>query len=323
MRRALLWLALAAVVPSLARADARAAEGRFFDERGRAAYARGRYAEAVEHFLTSHRASPNPRALYNVATAAYRARQLALAFTSFEEYLASDDDDAAHRVEATRRRDELAARLALVEVITEPPGAALYVERRERGIAARSPARLPLTAGGEVRVIAELDGHHRAEGVVTAAIGGSATLSLTLAPRTGRLEVVAQPASASITVTRDATDAAVSPGELPVGTYRVRVAADGYVAGAETARVREGETARVEVSLEAEPRPMGRLLVDGPPGARVVVDGRDVGLTPLGVALPVGEHEVTVRGHGPPRRVVLTADRPLYVDVGRARPRTR
>ena len=124
---------LASLVAGDVGADARAAEGRFFYERGWREYDRGHYRVAVEHFLTAYRASPNPRVLFNLAMAANRARQRELAFTSFEEYLASDDVHVEHRADAVRYRDALRDRLALVRVVTEPPGATIYVDRRERG----------------------------------------------------------------------------------------------------------------------------------------------------------------------------------------------
>ncbi|MCB9593585.1 MAG: PEGA domain-containing protein [Sandaracinaceae bacterium] len=318
MRRAAALLVLAVAMPSAARGDAGAAEGRFFHERGAEAYARRRYGDAVGRFLTAYRASPNPRALYNVATAAFRAHEDALAFTSFEEYLASDDDDAERRAEATRRRDELGARLAVVHVVTDPPGATLYVGRRERGIAARSPARLPLVDAGEVRVIAELDGHRRVEGVVQVVLGATAELSMRLPARSGRLEIATEPAGADVVITREGSTDAVSlgaAGELEVGAYQVRVTATGHRPRTVDVVVRADAVARAEVTLEPLPRVMGRLLVDGAPGARVRVDGRLVGVTPLAVPLPVGQHEVVVERGGLRRDVVVTADRPVFIEA--------
>lgn len=320
MRRlapSLLVVFLAAGAPGGAIADAGAAEGRFFFELGMRDYVNHRYASATERFATSYRASPNPRALFNLAMAAFHAGERPLAFTSFSEYLASDDDDPAHRERARRHRDELAAELALVRVTTDPPGAALYVGRRERGIAARSPALLPLEEGGEVRILAELPGHRPAEGTVSVAVGQTAQLALSLEARTGRLVVDVEPPDARVFVGRVGTpdrDPFRGDRVLPVGRYVVRAVARGHRPRSVEVRVIEGEPVTATLALPSLPRPTGRLLVDGdPPGATVEVDGRVVGTTPVAVSVPVGLHDVRVNRFDFLRRVEVVERRPTYL----------
>ena len=332
MRRRLAPAALVALLalsaPGHVTADAGAAEARFYFGLATRDYANGRYASATERFLTAYRASPNPRVLFNVAMAAFRAGQRPLAFTSFEEYLASDDDHAEHRERARAHRDALRAELALVRVTTEPEGAALYVERRERGIAARSPALLPLLEDGEVRILAERDGHRPAEGTVSVSVGQTAELELRLEARTGRLVVDVDPPGAEVFVGRVGTadrDPFDGGRALPIGRYRVRATAPGHRPRSVEVRVTERAPATATLRLEALPRPTGRLLVDGdPPGATVEVDGRVVGTTPVAVSVPVGLHDVRVDRFDFLRRVEVVEERPTYLIARPASaPRTR
>lgn len=91
-----------------------------------------------------------------------------------------------------------------------------------------------------------------------------------------------------------------------------------------------GVTGRSERAAAAPEAP-GRLLIRSTPaGARVFVDGRDVGLTPQTVrGVTGGAHTVRVARDGyvaQQRRVVISADRPaqsLAIDLARARPASR
>jgi len=84
--------------------------------------------------------------------------------------------------------------------------------------------------------------------------------------------------------------------ELTPGEYLVRAAADGYFPLEQRANAVEGEFIVVEVEL----RPMPAVLdVRAESGARVEVDGRKVGVTPMRpVEVPAGKHFVAITHRG-------------------------
>jgi hypothetical protein len=85
--------------------------------------------------------------------------------------------------------------------------------------------------------------------------------------------------------------------ELTPGDYMVKAEADGYFPAELKATAVEGEFIVVEVDLQ--PKPAG-LDVRAESGARVEVDGRPVGVTPLSrpVEVPAGKHYVVITRRG-------------------------
>ena len=134
----------------------------------------------------------------------------------------------------------------------------------------------------------------------------------------GRISVRTRPAGVSITVDgrrRGVTPLALTG--LPYGTYLVRMSRDGYVSDQRRVTLSPSQPTRsIDVALRrsgpppaparsAPPPPStgpyeGALLVESrPSGARVYVDGRLVGTTPMSVAsIRVGSHVVRLELDG-------------------------
>jgi hypothetical protein len=89
-------------------------EARMLHGAGAAAYEGGRYDEALEHFQRAYALSGRVELLYNIATAAERARQDALALEAYEKFLkavprAPVRDRVETRIRQLRREIERAA----------------------------------------------------------------------------------------------------------------------------------------------------------------------------------------------------------------------
>ena len=111
MMRWIACLTALVVVVNAARADS-ALDARYFDERGRAHYAQGDFAEALRAFLQAHRIAPSSATLFNVGLTAQLSGEPQLAWSSFEAYLTApprDDGDTVQRAEALTRRVNLSA----------------------------------------------------------------------------------------------------------------------------------------------------------------------------------------------------------------------
>ncbi len=88
--------------------------------------------------------------------------------------------------------------------------------------------------------------------------------------------------------------------EVEPGNHQVEVTAEGYFPAAETAVAVKGQFIAIEVEMQAKP---SELTVRSEGGARIAVNGRPLGRTPLAqpLELSAGKHFVTVskRGRNP------------------------
>jgi TonB family protein len=109
-------------------------------------------------------------------------------------------------------------------------------------------------------------------------------------PSTGSLRIATQPDGARVLVNGE--ERGTSPllvDALPLGTYRVRIERSGFEAEElEAAITVEAPAASLDVALRPQaaaapvaPKPAIFRIRSSPPGARVAVDGRDVGVTPI------------------------------------------
>lgn len=304
-RIATLWLAAllaVAAVRSPARADD-AAEARFFDGVGRRAYERGRWDEALSAFLAAERAAPSARTLYNVALAAQLAHRDALAFSSFDAYLARAElDDPERRESARTRRDALARTLALVHVTSDPPGAEIWVDRHELGSFGRTPRTLVLEPGAHTIELTHAD-YEPTRLQVVAVRAQHQTLAGTLLPVLGGLRIDVSPPSATVRLVRHGDERRVDAVQdllVPVGAWTLHAAADGYAERSVDLRVTRDHLERRTIALARIPTPTARLVIStGAVHARLYVDGAVRAETPARLDdLSVGTHQLRLEADG-------------------------
>jgi hypothetical protein len=316
-----LIIALVVGVGLHAHADV-ASEARFFDDAGRRAYGKGQYEQALESFQLAQEISPSPQLLYNIALCADLAGRRDMAFSLYTEYLKGDDADAQRRQEAEGRAQRLRSKLALVEVASEPPGAAIYVDRKELGQFGVTPITLAVSEG-EHHLLLERPGFAPADLPVTAKTGAVIPVHAPLAPVFGRLVVNVTPGTARLTFLRDGVPiaAALDHGgyRLQIGRYQVRASAPSYTSSEAPVAVSAEWTAQLDFGLVPLPQATGLLLVNtGSVSAEVFVDGRRVAVTPATVGgVRVGAHTVEVKASGRTARrsITITEGRPTYVEV--------
>ncbi len=127
------------------------------------------------------------------------------------------------------------------------------------------------------------------------------------APATGWLLVRSEPPGATVTV--DGVDRGRTPlalSDVSFDTYRVEVSREGFRSEAtQVALTPAAAVASIQIELQrgVDPPPapvLGALLVESrPPGARVVIDGREVGTTPTVVAdVVAGTRSVRIELNG-------------------------
>jgi len=277
-----------------------ATEAQLQYELGAELYRQGRYAEALERFVASHRLVPNANVVLNIVqTFAYLNRHEEA--YNWNETLIEVAKDDSQRQSALSRRSELGKKVAVIDATTSPPGAELFVDRTELGSVGHSPRRIAVKPGDHT-VIARLANYDDATMPTRVGLGSTTSVALQLRPVVGVVRVSSDPAGATI---RDELSGRVLGKtpiqlQLPVGESSLALELAGWVSQTKRVAVTRESPVDVAVTLQRAASSVAVLSVNGNvDGATVFFDGRPVGVTPLSLgALPAGVALLDIRAPG-------------------------
>ncbi len=155
---------------------------------GTEAYAARDFRGALEHFLMSNRLVANRNVVFNIARTYEQLTQYADAHRYYS--IALDvEQDAARRALITEAITRIRPYVAVLRVVTEPPGATIFINRRDLGPRGQTPRSLAFPPG-RYRVLAELDGYEAAESPeVQGTLGQETLITLRLVRIVGTLRV--------------------------------------------------------------------------------------------------------------------------------------
>lgn len=303
-------------------------------ERGQALYLQARFEEAAAEFEAAYAAQPFSAFLYNAGVALERAGQPQRAIELFEQYLARDPE-ASDVAEVRARIAELRRALtppdaaqpgqqpppdaqpqaqqappdglpedfkSLLSVRTNPEGATIIVRRGEE-IVAQGPAPFAHTLDqGRYNVTVEHPDYQTVNQDVRIEPGKVYVVIVEMSQGQflGYLRVQSNVAGAQVFIDdREQGPRGQTPFEapIPIGTHRIWVERPGYGVEETEAEVGLGEDVSVRVDLERVD--YGRIrVVANITGARVLVDGAQVGTVPFEGQVSAGTHVVTVVSDG-------------------------
>ena len=281
-------------------------------QRGASAYSEGRFEDALEHFLASNRLVPNVNVLYNIAKVYERLERPADAHRYYVESLASEEDPAT-RADIEQSLTRLAAEVAVLDVTSDPPGARIYLQRRDLGVVGITPRPLAVSPGS-YQVIVELDGYrvHRTEPIEVQR-GRAAPVAVTLERIVGTIALEGEAGVEARLGSSDAPVACVVPCSIaaPPGRHFLHLSKPGRAPSERAVTVSADRSTTVRVSLAEL---TGSLLVQADErGALVEVDGRPQGFTPSVIPnVPVGTRRVRVSLRG-----YQAEEREVAVEQGR------
>ena len=321
LRLILAMVALAAVLASVpAAAQGVADEANLLFRRGAQFFKVGKHEDALLSFLGSNRLVRNKNALFNIGLCYLRSAQYSEAFRFFSEYV---KEPLTEVEQATVRKyvEEIRPRLALVKVTSTPPGAAIFIDRKDLGARGTTPSTFALAPGPHT-IYVELPAHANEQSAVQAVTGQEAALALPLRRVLGTVEIVGSPADAEVRVDRDhGPPGGVIPARLRLspGRHALYISRDGYHSARSDIEVTGGSSARVDVLLEKLPPAPGKLVVNANRrGALVLIDGQPAGLTPAILDVAAGRHRVVVTSEDYAsftREVVIAPGERLGIDA--------
>jgi outer membrane receptor for ferrienterochelin and colicin len=279
-------------------ADDTADEAELQFQLGAERYQAGDFKGALEHFLQSNRLAPNRNVLFNIARAYEQLRQTP---DAFRYYTLARDGETEPTV--LKRIDDAVARItpivAVLKIETDPPGATIYIDRRDLGARGSTPRALGLPAG-RYKVIAELAGYERAESPpVDVQLGQSVPVKLRLKQILGGLRVEGEATGAQIRIDREdgpALDSVPATLSVPPGRHTVFVTKEGYKAVDLPVDIVANRMVTVRPKMEAQ---TGSVVINSDVReAMVTIDGKPVGFTPTVLAVPIGKHRLQISQGG-------------------------
>ena len=260
-------------------------------------YETGDYKGALEHFLASNRLVANKNVVFNIARS---YEQLKRAPDAYRYYLLALEGET--NPQARKRVEEALVRItplvAILKVNTTPPGATVYLDRKDLGPRGNAPRTLGLPAGKR-RVMVEKAGYEPAQSdEVDLAIGQERTITLTLKQILGNARIEGEP-GAQVKVDDEASAVACTiPCALNVtpGRHTFFVYKEGFQPGEISAEIPANQNTIVRARLATQ---TGTVVVSSDVReALVTVDGNAKGFTPTVLTIPVGTHTVTISQQG-------------------------
>ena len=260
MRRPLLYLSLlatlAATVP--ARADDTADEAEFRFRQGAALYVHRKYEAALTEFFASNRLVHNKNVRFNIARCFENLGKVNEAFRFYND-LRGENWDAADRKSLDAAIEKLKPRVALVTVRTEPPGADIYLDRKDLGSRGSSPRTLALPPG-QAKLLLELDGYRPAVRSVELVVGREALVDVALHRIYGHVALRSEPSGAEVRIDRpDASVACHTPCDAKVlpGSHLLLLTLNGRLPARLSSEVGADKTVSLEARLPPGPPPTG------------------------------------------------------------------
>jgi len=315
---AILWALFVLLQPAAAGNTADEAEINF--QIARKAYGDGDFEKALFHFMVSNRLSENRNVMFNIGLTYEQLRRYPEAYRWYQD--AYDDalpnDETNKRIEATLTN--LRKNVAIVRVDSDPPGATVYLQRKNLGAVGVTPLEIPVRPG-RYTFLFERDGYEdfTSEPRMLQAGMQPDEVRATLTPIVGQVDIAGTPGASVRVGADDAEPACEIPCVLglPQGRQFLFFDKAGYQPLPRVVDVLEGQTVPVVAELVAI---TGALVVDTDMrAARVEIDGALAGFTPL--VLPdvtIGPHSVrlTARGYEPYTTQVLIEEGET-ADLGR------
>ena len=298
MRLAGLVLVLWAAA-SAARADSIADESDFRFHRAANLYREGKVEEALSEFLASNRLVRNRNVIFNIARCFEQLQHFNEAYRWYNE-IWNDEMPEADRRDLQDALKRLRPSLALLQVESDPPGATVFVDRKDLGARGQTPVALAMPKG-VITVMVELAGYRPYRQQLNMVIGRVASVRPALERIYGAVEVEGEPREFEVHVDQgpplqlEKNRAKVVPGR-----HILTISAPGHAEEQLAVDVPAEGVTPVKFKLLPLPPPAGALVVRANlDGALVRVDGKEAGFTPGVIEhVAVGRHQVQFSAEG-------------------------
>lgn len=276
-------------------------EAQFHFLRGNRAYQEKRFEDALAAYYLSNRLVANRNVQFNIARCLDRLGRYEEAYRAWSTLLDQPLPEKERKA-ALDAITGLRPHLALLEIVSSPPGATIYAGRRDLGALGVTPKSLALPPG-PTKIILERDGHRPVELAAEPIRGATHKLAATLERIYGEIEIRRVPEAAAIR--RDFLDGELlrqGPGVIRAvpGPLVLFVSAPGFQTARMMVNVVPDARVPVDALLAPKEAATGTLVVRcNIPAALIRVDGREAGFAPAVIGdVPVGTRRVEIAAEG-------------------------
>ncbi|MBI5531385.1 MAG: TonB-dependent receptor [Deltaproteobacteria bacterium] len=268
--------------------------------------------------MFSNRLVPNRNVIYNIARACEQLKQYPDAYRYYTQTLEQESDP-----QVRQRIEEALARIgpgvAVLDIVTDPPGATVYLDRRDLGPRGNSPRRLGLSPG-RYQVLLALDGYEPAQtDALEVEAGAIRPVRITLKRILGTIRAAGEPAGTQMHVDDENAPAVCAipcQTSLPPGKHTLYFTRDGFQSVIQTVEVAPRAVLTVRTKLEPL---QGTVVVSTDEReALVEIDGRPVGFSPAVLLVHAGSHRVRVSLSGyrsVERQIAVLPNRQVRLDL--------
>ncbi|KYF95923.1 TonB-dependent receptor [Sorangium cellulosum] len=267
----------------------------------------------------SNRLVPNRNVIFNIARTYEALGEYPDAFRYYVQAL-EQEPNAARRPAIEEALARIRPNVAVIKVTTDPPGATVYINRRDLGGRGNTPRLLGFPPNTKHKIIVDLEGYEPAEVEnVEAKLGEQTNVEVKLKRIIGTVRVVGETAGTTVRV-NDASGppACTAPCDLtlPPGRHRLYLSQEGYQPSEQDVNVAAASTVTARYRLN----PLtGSLVVNADErDALVEVDGKPMGFTPAVLNVQSGQRRVRVslRGFRPVEQVAtVVASQQTRIDI--------
>jgi outer membrane receptor for ferrienterochelin and colicins len=268
---------------------------------GAEAYTKGDFVGALQHFLASNRLVPNRNVMFNIARAYEQLARYPDAYRYYTDALRGDDGGKLKQ-DVVAALARLGPKVGLIALESSPPGATVFLDRKDLGSVGTTPIQLGLKPGTYALVV-ELPGYEpKSIPNIAIGLGESKPIKVELERILGKVEL-SGPRGTYVRIDDErGASACVLPCtlDLPPGTHIAYFERSGFTVSPQTFTVVARGTVKASASSVAV---VGSLLVSADePNALIEVDGKALGFTPAVIPnVPIGKRSVrvTLRGYLP------------------------
>ncbi len=277
-------------------------------QRFRGARRQAMLEEALTNYVSAIRIVPSRNVLFNAGMVLEQLERPAQAFGYYQRYLQIEGLSAEERAQADARIAEIRPTIATASIVSEPPGADVFVDRLDLAAVGQTPLEVALPPGSH-RVFLRLEYHEGADLEVATSVGQTAQVRQALTPNSVPLRITAGEHD-EVTLDGESIDASVVQNVRP-GEHRVTLTRAGRTIE-ESVQIRAGQDA-AELSISLDLRTA--LTLESNVDAQFFLDGSLVGAgTHVEVDVEPGEHEVRASADG-----YSPAEETVRVELGERR----